>query len=81
MNPTVYACVQKLCEDPTTTVIIFSGADKGKLEETFGELDLWLAAENGMFIRPPASSRTSPKVLIFGPSTWISLSACWCRSS
>lgn len=26
-----------------------------KLEETFGELDVWLAAENGIFMRPPAS--------------------------
>lgn len=24
-----------------------------KLEETFGELDVWLAAENGIFMRPP----------------------------
>ena len=64
VNPTVYTCMQKLCEDPSTTVIIFSGADKGKLEETFGELDIWLAAENGMFMRPPPSSSGSSKVSV-----------------
>ena len=53
MNPTVYDSVKALCDDPHTDVIIFSGSDKAKLEETFGELDVWLAAENGMFIRPP----------------------------
>lgn len=62
VNTTVYSCVQKLCEDPSTTVIIFSGADKGKLEETFGELDIWLAAENGMFMRPALSSSSASKV-------------------
>ena len=56
VNPTVYDSIQALCEDPHTTVVIFSGSDKGKLEETFGELDLWLAAENGVFLRPPAST-------------------------
>ena len=24
-----------------------------KLEETFGELNVWLAAENGIYMRPP----------------------------
>ena len=62
MNPRVYSCVQKLCADPDTTVIIFSGADKAKLEETFGELDLWLAAENGMFMRAPPTAGNSSKV-------------------
>ncbi|KAK9804133.1 hypothetical protein WJX73_003206 [Symbiochloris irregularis] len=66
VNPRVYSCVQKLCADPDTVVIIFSGADKSKLEETFGELDLWLAAENGMFMRaPPTASNASKE--------WVSL--------
>ena len=61
VNPTVYACVRALCDDPNTTVVIFSGSDKAKLEETFGELDLWLAAENGIFIRgPPGQNGVAP---------------------
>lgn len=56
MNPTVYDSVAALCDDPDTTVVVFSGSDKWKLEETFGELDVWLAAENGMFMRAPDSA-------------------------
>lgn len=26
---------------------------QGQLEETFGHLKVWLAAENGIFMRPP----------------------------
>ena len=26
-----------------------------KLEETFGELEVWLAAENGIYMRPPGA--------------------------
>lgn len=26
---------------------------QGQLEETFGNLHVWLAAENGIFVRPP----------------------------
>lgn len=56
VNPTVYDSVAALCDDPDTTVVVFSGSDKWKLEETFGELDVWLAAENGMFMRAPDSN-------------------------
>ena len=42
-----------------------------KLEETFGELDVWLAAENGIFMRPPGGewitlleARMHPLILI-----------------
>lgn len=55
VNPTVYDSVAALCGDRNTTVVIFSGSDKVKLEETFGELDVWLAAENGIFMRGPDS--------------------------
>ena len=34
-------------------MVVFSGSDKQKLEETFGKLNVWLAAENGIFMRPP----------------------------
>lgn len=36
-------------------VVIFSGSQKEKLEEVFGGLNVWLAAENGIYLRPPHS--------------------------
>ena len=53
VNPRVYDSVAALCDSPNTTVVVFSGSNKQKLEETFGELNVWLAAENGIFMRPP----------------------------
>lgn len=53
VNPRVYDSVAALCDSPNTTVVVFSGSDKQKLEETFGGLNVWLAAENGIFMRPP----------------------------
>ena len=53
VNPRVYDSVAALCDSPNTTVVVFSGSDKQKLQETFGKLDVWLAAENGIFMRPP----------------------------
>ncbi|CAK0785345.1 Trehalose-6-P synthase/phosphatase complex synthase subunit [Coccomyxa viridis] len=55
VNPRVFDSVAALCGSPDTTVVVFSGSDKQKLEETFGELDVWLAAENGIFMRPPGN--------------------------
>ena len=66
INPTVYACVRALCADPSTTVVIFSGSDKQKLEDIFGGLDLWLAAENGMFMRGPPTP-DGPAAVCPGP--------------
>lgn len=35
-------------------VLIFSGSETYKLDEIFGHLPVWLAAENGVLVRPPA---------------------------
>lgn len=40
-------------QDPANVVVIFSGSETHKLEEIFGDLPVWLAAENGVFVRPP----------------------------
>lgn len=54
VNPDVYDCVCKLAAHPLVTVMIFSGTDRFKLCETFGNTpNIWLAAENGVFVRPP----------------------------
>ncbi len=34
-------------------VVVFSGSETSKLEDVFGDLPVWLAAENGVFVRPP----------------------------
>lgn len=47
---------QELCADPSNVVVIFSGSECSKLEDTFGDLPLWLVAENGVYVRPPAAS-------------------------
>ncbi|KAK9822383.1 hypothetical protein WJX81_006174 [Elliptochloris bilobata] len=56
VNPAVYETVAALAADPASAVIIFSGSDKARLEEAFGALPVWLAAENGIFIRPPGDA-------------------------
>ncbi|KAJ7551871.1 hypothetical protein O6H91_06G033100 [Diphasiastrum complanatum] len=40
-----------LCMDPKTTMVILSGSERSVLDEAFGEFNMWLAAENGMFLR------------------------------
>ncbi|KAJ6830371.1 alpha,alpha-trehalose-phosphate synthase [UDP-forming] 1 [Iris pallida] len=40
-----------LCHDKRTTVIVLSGSDRSVLDDNFGEYNMWLAAENGMFLR------------------------------
>ncbi|XP_020266273.1 alpha,alpha-trehalose-phosphate synthase [UDP-forming] 1 [Asparagus officinalis] len=40
-----------LCQDIKTTVIVLSGSDRSVLDDNFGEFNMWLAAENGMFLR------------------------------
>jgi len=34
----------------------------GRLEETFGELPVWLAAENGVYVHPPKGHQDLPQV-------------------
>lgn len=55
VNPTIYNSIKELAEDPNTDVVIFSGSDREKLEDTFGDLNVWLAAENGMYLRSPCT--------------------------
>ena len=35
-------------------VVIFSGSETNKLEDIFSFMPVWLAAENGVYVRPPA---------------------------
>ncbi|KAL7089222.1 hypothetical protein ACP275_13G175700 [Erythranthe tilingii] len=51
LHPDLKEPLKKLCDDPKTTVIVLSGSDRNVLDENFGEYNLWLAAEHGMFLR------------------------------
>ncbi|XP_062011701.1 alpha,alpha-trehalose-phosphate synthase [UDP-forming] 1 isoform X2 [Rosa rugosa] len=52
LHPDLIEPLTALCNDPNTTIVVLSGSDRATLDKYFGELDMWLAAENGMFLRP-----------------------------
>ncbi|GMI64558.1 trehalose-6-phosphate synthase, TREHALOSE-6-PHOSPHATE SYNTHASE 1 [Hibiscus trionum] len=51
LRPDLQEPLRKLCNDPKTTVIVLSGSGRSVLDDNFGDYSLWLAAENGMFLR------------------------------
>ncbi|KAG6607944.1 Alpha,alpha-trehalose-phosphate synthase [UDP-forming] 1 [Cucurbita argyrosperma subsp. argyrosperma] len=51
LHPDLKEPLTAICNDPNTTVVILSGSDRTVLDDNFGEYDMWLAAENGMFLR------------------------------
>ena len=73
IHPVSQECLQRLCDDPTTTVCIFSGSERNRLSKAFAHLPkLWIAAENGCFIRPPLEGKHS-KLGPNGPGKWITM--------
>mmetsp|Transcript_6225 Transcript_6225/g.15802 ORF Transcript_6225/g.15802 Transcript_6225/m.15802 type:complete len:1099 (-) Transcript_6225:258-3554(-) len=49
-----YNSVRQLAAHSQVTVVILSGANRSRLTETFGDMpNVWLVAENGVFMRPP----------------------------
>ncbi|XP_022715686.1 alpha,alpha-trehalose-phosphate synthase [UDP-forming] 1-like [Durio zibethinus] len=51
LRPDLQDPLKKLCDDPKTTIVVLSGSDRSVLDDNFGDYNLWLAAENGMFLR------------------------------
>ncbi|KAF2305366.1 hypothetical protein GH714_004299 [Hevea brasiliensis] len=51
LHPELKEPLKKLCDDQKTTTVVLSGSDRTILDENFGEYNMWLAAENGMFLR------------------------------
>ena len=49
----IMAAVRVLAADPANTIVISSGSTAAKLTDAFQDLDVWLAAENGAYVRPP----------------------------
>ncbi|XP_047308102.1 alpha,alpha-trehalose-phosphate synthase [UDP-forming] 1-like [Impatiens glandulifera] len=51
LHPELRERLQNLCNDEKTTIVVLSGSDRSCLDENFGEYNMWLAAEHGMFLR------------------------------
>ncbi|KAK1368857.1 Alpha,alpha-trehalose-phosphate synthase (UDP-forming) [Heracleum sosnowskyi] len=51
LHPDIKDPLKKLCNDPRTTVVVLSGSDRSVLDKNFGEYNMWLAAEHGVFLR------------------------------
>ncbi|KAL3596608.1 hypothetical protein D5086_008245 [Populus alba] len=51
LHPEIKETLKKLCDDRGTNIVILSGSDRAVLDDNFREYNLWLAAENGMFLR------------------------------
>ncbi|XP_027186709.1 alpha,alpha-trehalose-phosphate synthase [UDP-forming] 1-like isoform X2 [Cicer arietinum] len=52
VHPKLRQPLKALCSDPNTTVVVLSGSGRKVLDDNFKEYDMWLAAENGMFLHP-----------------------------
>ncbi|XP_057967009.1 alpha,alpha-trehalose-phosphate synthase [UDP-forming] 1 [Malania oleifera] len=51
LHPELKVPLTALCSDPKTTIVVLSGSDRDILDNNFKEYNMWLAAENGMFLR------------------------------
>ncbi|GER29140.1 trehalose-6-phosphate synthase [Striga asiatica] len=51
LHPELRAPLTMLCSDLNTTILVLSGSDRSVLDDNFGDYNMWLAAENGMFLR------------------------------
>ncbi|KAH8518787.1 hypothetical protein H0E87_000591 [Populus deltoides] len=51
LHPELKEALTALCSDRKTTIVVLSGSDRKALDKNFGEYDMWLAAEHGMFLR------------------------------
>ncbi|GMH05570.1 hypothetical protein Nepgr_007410 [Nepenthes gracilis] len=51
LHPEMKEPLIALCNDPKTTIVVLSGSDRSVLDDNFGEYNMWLAAEHGMFLR------------------------------
>ncbi|KAK1268221.1 Alpha,alpha-trehalose-phosphate synthase [UDP-forming] 1 [Acorus gramineus] len=51
LHPELKESLTILCEDTKTTVVVLSGSERSTLDYNFGDYNMWLAAENGMFLR------------------------------
>ncbi|KAL2647756.1 hypothetical protein AAZV13_05G137200 [Glycine max] len=55
LHPNMKEPLKKLTDDPKTTIVVLSGSSRAVLDKNFSEFNMWLAAENGMFLRRTSS--------------------------
>ncbi|KAK7318872.1 hypothetical protein RJT34_03579 [Clitoria ternatea] len=55
LHPNLKEPLKKLSNDPKTTIVVLSGSDRAVLDKNFSGYNMWLAAENGMFLRLTSS--------------------------
>ncbi|XP_052177114.1 alpha,alpha-trehalose-phosphate synthase [UDP-forming] 1 [Diospyros lotus] len=51
LHPDLKEPLKALCDDLKTTIVVLSGSGRRVLDYNFSEYNMWLAAENGMFLR------------------------------
>ena len=76
VSPEMKAFLRRLAENPRTIVVIFSGSERKRLEEVFGDLPVWLSAENGVFIRTPPNHPALTNVFFSQPSRGAKVARC-----
>ena len=69
VNPAAYSCLAALSQNPALDIVVISGGEKHRLEEVFGGLHIWLAAENGAVVRP-AGAREWHTLMDGGNGEW-----------
>uniref|UniRef100_A0A251UED3 Putative trehalose-phosphatase, HAD-like domain protein n=2 Tax=Helianthus annuus TaxID=4232 RepID=A0A251UED3_HELAN len=58
LYPEIEQPLKRLCDDPTSTVVIISGSERCVLEKNFEDYNVWLAAEHSVFIRTTDKNRS-----------------------
>ncbi|XP_010480504.1 PREDICTED: probable alpha,alpha-trehalose-phosphate synthase [UDP-forming] 2 [Camelina sativa] len=51
LNSELKGTLRALCNDPKTTVVVLSRSGRDILDKNFGKYNMWLAAENGRFLK------------------------------
>eukprot|EP00899_Mesostigma_viride_P018962 jgi/Mesvir1/27067/Mv20760-RA.1 len=58
-HPGCKQALTRLAADPRCTIVILSGSTREHLDKFLGPMPIWVAAENGVFLRNPAGEWTT----------------------
>uniref|UniRef100_A0A803MDU5 alpha,alpha-trehalose-phosphate synthase (UDP-forming) n=2 Tax=Chenopodium quinoa TaxID=63459 RepID=A0A803MDU5_CHEQI len=56
LNPNLQEPLRRICSDRQTTIIVLSGSKRDVLDKVFDGYSMWLAAENGIYLRHTSGS-------------------------
>ncbi|XP_021764120.1 alpha,alpha-trehalose-phosphate synthase [UDP-forming] 1-like isoform X1 [Chenopodium quinoa] len=59
LNPNLQEPLRRICNDCQTTVIVISGSKRDVLDKVFDGYNVWLAAENGIYLRHTSGDWTT----------------------